>query len=60
MRAPGSLRARIALAAVAALALVGAVAVAVLLAEVERDGKDALDRELEDRAQVIRMRRTCP
>jgi len=53
LRLPGSLRTRIALAAVAAVALVGAVAAPVLLAAIERDGRDAVDRELRDRAQRV-------
>jgi signal transduction histidine kinase len=53
LRLPGSLRTRIALAAVAAVALVGAIAVPVLLAAIERDGRDAVDRELSDRAERV-------
>ena len=51
--APLSLRARIALAAVAAVALGGIVAGAVLLREVERDGRRALDEQLVDRADRL-------
>ncbi len=50
MRAPRSLRARIALAAVAAVVVTGVAAGAVLVAEVGRDGRQALDRQLQDRA----------
>ena len=52
MRAPRSLRARIALAAVAAVALCGLLAGALLLAAVERDGRNAVDRELRERAEL--------
>jgi two-component system, OmpR family, sensor histidine kinase PrrB len=50
MRAPRSLRARITLAALAAVAIGGAVAGALLLAAVERDGRRAVDRDLRERA----------
>ncbi len=50
MRAPASLRARITLAALAALALGGLVAGALLLATIQRDGRDQVDRDLRDRA----------
>ena len=54
MRAPRSLRARITLAALVALALGGALGGVLLLAAVERDGRRAVDRELrEQSAQVI-------
>jgi two-component system sensor histidine kinase PrrB len=51
--APGSLRARIALAAVAALALTGLMVGAVLLQAIERDGRDALDDSLRERVERI-------
>jgi two-component system sensor histidine kinase PrrB len=50
---PRSLRTRIALAAVAAVALVGAVAGTALLAAIESDGRNAVDRELTRRAQEV-------
>ena len=53
MRLPGSLRARITLAAVAALALIGVVAGVVLLQAIERDGRDALDDSLRERVEQI-------
>jgi two-component system, OmpR family, sensor histidine kinase PrrB len=60
VKAPGSLRARIALAAIAALALTGAIATPLLLAEVERDGRQAVDRELEQRAEALTRRGPGP
>jgi signal transduction histidine kinase len=48
---PGSLRGRITLAALAALVLGGAIAGALLLAAVERDGRDAVDKDLRTRAE---------
>jgi two-component system, OmpR family, sensor histidine kinase PrrB len=48
-----SLRARIALAAVAAVALGGILAGALLLREIERDGRAALDAQLVDRADRL-------
>jgi two-component system, OmpR family, sensor histidine kinase PrrB len=55
MRLPGSLRARLTLAALLAVALGGAIAGALLLAAVERDGRRAVDKELRDQAaQVLR------
>jgi signal transduction histidine kinase len=48
-----SLRARIAVAAVAAVALGGIVAGIVLVREVERDGRDALDAQLVERADRL-------
>ena len=55
MRAPRSLRARITLAALVALALGGALGGALLLAAVERDGRRAVDRELREQSeQVVR------
>ena len=56
MRAPRSLRARIALAAVGAVALCGVLAGALLLAAVERDGRQQLDGELRERAASILRR----
>jgi signal transduction histidine kinase len=56
MMARRSLRARIALAAVAALALVGALAGSLLVAAVQRDGRAAVDRDLEQRAQDLARR----
>jgi two-component system sensor histidine kinase PrrB len=53
MRAPRSLRARITLAALASVAIGGAVAGALLLAAVERDGRRALDRDLREQAQRV-------
>ena len=53
MRAPGSLRTRIALAAAAALLLVGVVAGVALLEAIERDGRNDLDRELAARAERL-------
>ena len=53
MRWPQSLRARIALAAVAAVALAGVVAGGLLLAAVEREGRNQVDSELRDRAESI-------
>src|SRR4051812_45268294 len=48
-----SLRARIALAAVMAVALGGVVAGAVLLRAVSRDGRDAVDAQLTERAERL-------
>jgi hypothetical protein len=53
VRPPGSLRARITIAAVLAVALAGAVAGTVLVAAVERDGRTAVDSDL--RARVARI-----
>jgi two-component system sensor histidine kinase PrrB len=53
MRLPGSLRARIALAAVAAVAVCGTLAGGLLLAAVERDGRNQVDAELRERAASI-------
>jgi hypothetical protein len=47
--APRSLRARITLAGVAAVALSGALAGTALVAAVERDGRRAVDRDLRKR-----------
>ncbi len=60
MRGPRSLRARIAVAAVVAVALTGAVAGIVLLAEIERDGRSAVDRDLRRRAEDIARRPPGP
>ena len=55
MRPPRSLRARLTLAALLAVALGGAIAGALLLAAVERDGRNAIDKELrEQSAEVLR------
>ncbi len=48
-----SLRARITLAALVAVALTGAVVGVVLLAAVERDGRNAVDAQLRDRARSL-------
>ncbi len=53
MRAPASLRARIALAAVGAVALIGVLVGAVLLEAIARDGRAALDDSL--RARIDRI-----
>jgi two-component system sensor histidine kinase PrrB len=53
VRAPSSLRARITLAAVLAVALAGLAAGAALVAAVERDGRAAVDSDL--RARVARI-----
>jgi two-component system, OmpR family, sensor histidine kinase PrrB len=50
MRLPGSLRTRLTLAALAAVALGGVVAAALLLATVERDGRRQVDNDLRARA----------
>jgi signal transduction histidine kinase len=58
MRPPASLRARITLAALAAVALSGVLAGTLLVAAVERDGREAVDRDLRQRvAQVAEPRR---
>jgi two-component system, OmpR family, sensor histidine kinase PrrB len=51
--APASLRARITLAAVAAVALSGAIAGTLLVAAVESDGRAAVDRDLQARVARI-------
>ncbi|MEA2132637.1 MAG: two-component system, OmpR family, sensor histidine kinase PrrB [Solirubrobacteraceae bacterium] len=56
MRAPRSLRARIALAAVGAVAICGLLAGALLLAAVEHDGRNQLDNDLRARANSILRR----
>jgi len=56
MRLPGSLRARIAVAAVAAVALCGVVTGVILLAAVESDGRAAVDDDLRERATEILRR----
>src|SRR3954453_21806897 len=53
MSAPRSLRARLTLAALLAVALGGAVAGALLLAAVERDGRRAVDDELRTQAAEV-------
>jgi two-component system, OmpR family, sensor histidine kinase PrrB len=53
MKLPGSLRARIALAAVAAVGVCGILAGGLLLAAVERDGRNQIDAELRERAASI-------
>jgi len=53
MRAPRSLRARITLAALLAVALGGAVAGALLLAAIERDGRRTVDRDLRERVESV-------
>jgi two-component system sensor histidine kinase PrrB len=53
VRLPGSLRARITLAAVLAVALGGVVAGAVLIAAVARDGREGVDRDLRTRAAAV-------
>jgi two-component system sensor histidine kinase PrrB len=60
MRAPRSLRARIALAAVAALALAYALAGALLIDGIERDGRNAVDRDLRQRGEQIARRPPPP
>jgi two-component system, OmpR family, sensor histidine kinase PrrB len=55
MRLPGSLRARLTLAALLAVAVGGAIAGGLLLAAVERDGRRAVDEELRQQAvEVLR------
>jgi signal transduction histidine kinase len=55
MRLPGSLRARLTLAALLAVAIGGLIAGPLLLAAVERDGRQAIDRELRQQtAEVLR------
>jgi two-component system, OmpR family, sensor histidine kinase PrrB len=56
MRLPGSLRARIALAAVAAVGICGLLAGGLLLAAVERDGRNQVDADLRARADSILRR----
>jgi two-component system sensor histidine kinase PrrB len=56
MRAPRSLRARIALAAVAAVGLCGMLAGGLLLTAVEHDGRNQIDGELSQRAESILRR----
>jgi signal transduction histidine kinase len=53
MRAAGSLRARITLAAVAALAVAGAIAGFLIVKGVERDGRSAVDHDLRERVERI-------
>jgi len=55
MKLPGSLRARLTLAALLAVAIGGLIAGPLLLAAVERDGRQAIDRELREQTdQVLR------
>jgi signal transduction histidine kinase len=56
MRLPGSLRARIALAAVAAVGVCGLLAGVLLIAAVERDGRNQVDADLRERAASILRR----
>ena len=56
MRWPQSLRARIALAAVAAVGVCGMLAGGLLLAAVEREGRNQVDAELRERADSILRR----
>jgi len=56
MRLPGSLRARIALAAVAAVGVCGLLAGVLLVAAVERDGRNQVDADLRERADSILRR----
>jgi hypothetical protein len=56
VRAPQSLRARIALAAVGAVALCGILAGGLLIAIIQRDGRNRLDDELRERAEQILRR----
>jgi signal transduction histidine kinase len=58
MKLPGSLRARLTLAALLAVLIGGLIAGASLLAAVERDGRQAIDREL--RAQTAEVLRGPP
>ena len=60
MSAPRSLRARIVLAALVAVALAGALAGALLLGAIERDGRRAVDRDLRQRAAGIVARAQGP
>ena len=53
MKLPGSLRARLTLAALLAVAVGGLLAGALLLAAVERDGRRALDEELRQQAAQV-------
>jgi two-component system, OmpR family, sensor histidine kinase PrrB len=53
MRLPGSLRARLTLAALLAVAFGGAIAGGLLLAAVERDGRKAVDKDLRAQAAEV-------
>ncbi len=53
MRAPRSLRARIVLAALGGLLVIGVATAAVLLAALEREGRRAVDRELAERGKRV-------
>jgi hypothetical protein len=55
MKLPGSLRARLTLAALLAVLVGGLIAGTLLLAAVERDGRQAVDQELREQvAEVLR------
>ena len=56
MRLPGSLRARIAVAAVVAVGVCGLLAGVLLVAAVERDGRNQVDADLRERADSILRR----
>src|SRR4051794_5361970 len=56
MRGPQSLRGRIVLAAVAAVAICGILAGGLLLAIIQRDGRNGVDDELQQRAEQILRR----
>jgi signal transduction histidine kinase len=60
VRAPRSLRGRITLAALLAVAIGGTIAGALLLAAVARDGRRAADQELRDRARAVVTGRPGP
>jgi two-component system sensor histidine kinase PrrB len=53
VRAPRSLRARVTLAALAAVALIGLLAGVVLIAEIQRQGRAQVDHDLRQRAQQL-------
>jgi two-component system sensor histidine kinase PrrB len=53
VRAPRSLRARVTLGAVAVVALIGLLTGIVLLAEVQRQGRSAVDNDLRQRAEQL-------
>jgi signal transduction histidine kinase len=53
MRAPRSLRARVVLAAVAAISISGIIAGSLLVAAIERDGRNAVDRSLRQRIEDV-------
>jgi len=60
MRRPWSLRGRITAAAVLAVVLTGALAGAVLLREIQRDGRSAVDNQLQERASGLVHRGVGP